>query len=249
MADETSVWDDLSSLPADPPKMREICNTCRRPATVCWCAFLPASPLDTQCRVIILQHPAEQRRCLATVPMLALGLAPGKCLIFRGKRFPQVRHEGLEEILEAPNSILVYPSNNAVTLEELPPVSETTGPYNFILIDGTWPQAKAIYHSTPLLHKLRQIKLVTGNTSEYVIRTQPTDGCLSTLETVAEVLAVIERNSYIKSKLLQPMIALCDFQLDHGAVTHQSTEFRIKNDTYPKQIEMTGSNPGQGDCS
>jgi DTW domain-containing protein YfiP len=67
------------------------------------------------------------------------------------------RHEGLEEILESPNSVLVYPSEDAVNIEELPPVSETSDPYNLILIDGTWPQAKAIYHSTPLLHKLRQV--------------------------------------------------------------------------------------------
>jgi DTW domain-containing protein YfiP len=71
--------------------------------------------------------------------MLALGLAPGRCLIFHGKKFPQTTHEGLEEFLESPNSVLVYPSKTAVNIEELPPVSELSDPYNFILIDGTWP--------------------------------------------------------------------------------------------------------------
>lgn len=67
------------------------------------------------------------------------------------------RHEGLEEFLESQNSVLVYPSKDAVNIEDLPPVSEMSEPYNLILIDGTWPQAKSIYHSTPLLHKLRQV--------------------------------------------------------------------------------------------
>lgn len=29
MTDEWSVWCDLSSLPADPPEMREVCHRCR----------------------------------------------------------------------------------------------------------------------------------------------------------------------------------------------------------------------------
>jgi DTW domain-containing protein YfiP len=71
------------------------------------------------------------------------------------------RHEGLEEFLESPNSVLIYPSKTAVNIEELPPVSELSDPYNLILIDGTWPQAKAIYHRTPHLHKLRQVLYYT----------------------------------------------------------------------------------------
>ncbi|XP_067008432.1 tRNA-uridine aminocarboxypropyltransferase 2 [Anabrus simplex] len=236
MTNENEVWEDLSSIPADPPKMREICTRCRRPCVVCWCPFLPSTPLHTLCRVVLLQHPAEERRCLRTAPMLSHSLATDRCLIYKGKRFPQNRHDGLEEILKSPNSVLLYPSKDAVEIQNLPLVSEIIEPYNLIIIDGTWPQAKAIYHSTTMLHHLKQVKLTSGGISEYVIRTQPTDGCLSTLETAAQALAIVERRKDIIDILLQPMKALCSFQLNHGAVTHQSKEFRIKNETYPKQI-------------
>lgn len=67
------------------------------------------------------------------------------------------RHEGLEDILKSPDSILLYPSKNAVDIDSLPFVKENADSYNIIIIDGTWPQAKAIYHSTPLLQGLKQV--------------------------------------------------------------------------------------------
>lgn len=122
--------------------------------------------------------------------MLKLGLEHGKCLVYKGKKFPAPKHESrLEEILNAPNSLLLFPSKESVPLEH---IDLAAGPFNLILIDGTWPQAKAIYTCSQLLHKMKQVKLITTGNSNYIIRTQPTEGCLSTLETAAQALAVLE---------------------------------------------------------
>ncbi|CAH0559541.1 unnamed protein product [Brassicogethes aeneus] len=233
MFDEEDVLLELACLPADPPDKREICQQCGRPDTVCYCKYLPNPALSPLSRIILIQHPAEEKRCLRTAPMLELGLEPGKCLIFKGKRFPG-KHNELSDILKQDNTILLYPSPNAVDLNTL--TENETKSYNIIIIDGTWPQAKAIYTGSPDLHNIKQVKLLTTGASNYIIRTQPTDGCLSTLETAATTLAIVEKNEDYKDKLLQPLKAMCEFQLKNGAVSHQSKEFRIKNNTYPKLI-------------
>lgn len=53
------------------------------------------------------------------------------------------KHEGLMEILNDENTIILYPSPNSIPLDELPQVGQNgQKPYNLILLDGTWPQAK-----------------------------------------------------------------------------------------------------------
>lgn len=77
----------------------------RRPKRVCWCSFLPEKPIEIKGKVIILQHPDEEKRNLKTAPMLLNGLAPGKCLIYYGKKFPVTsKHQGLTEVLSEPGT-------------------------------------------------------------------------------------------------------------------------------------------------
>ncbi|XP_055387014.1 tRNA-uridine aminocarboxypropyltransferase 2 [Condylostylus longicornis] len=232
------VWEDLTGIEADPPEKREKCEHCKRPKIVCWCCSLPSPPLSPKSQIIILQHPAEEKRCLRTSTMLQLGLIEGKCLIFKGKKFPQPplsqHFDGdIEKYLISPKSLLLYPSKYSVPLEEINP---DDGPFNLILIDGTWPQAKAIYSSSPHLHKMKQVKLISCDISRYIIRTQPTEGCLSTLETAAESLSILERDNIYKDKLVEPLNKLCQYQIQNGAVEHQSKEFLLKNNKYPKLI-------------
>ncbi|XP_044259724.1 tRNA-uridine aminocarboxypropyltransferase 2 [Tribolium madens] len=231
MMDE--VFSDLANILNEPPEVRSTCPKCERPTSVCWCASLPKPRLCPKSRIVLLQHPAEEKRCLRTAPMLHFGLSDGKCLVYKGKRFPG-RHQDLEELLVDHNTILLYPSPTAVDLKTLMQNNNNTS-FNLVIIDGTWPQAKAIYASNPILHKIKQVKLLTKGVSSYIIRTQPTDGCLSTLETATEALSLLEHDEGYR-KLLAPLKTLCEFQLKNGAVSHQSKEFLIKNNKYPKLI-------------
>lgn len=184
--------------------------------------------------------------------MLKLGLAEGKLTIYKGKKFPALKHNSdwhcqLKTILTASNSLLIYPSKNAVPLDV---IDRSTGPFNLILIDGTWPQAKSIYTESAVLQKMKAVKLITCGNSSYIIRTQPTEGCMSTLETAAQVLSVLEADERYRIELTKPLHALCQYQLDNGAVEHHSKEFLIKNQRYPKLVGkrlnklLKGSNDG-----
>lgn len=56
------------------------------------------------------------------------------------------KHEGLSEILNDKNTILLYPSPGAIALDKLDPVGiNEQKAYNLVLLDGTWPQAKVNY--------------------------------------------------------------------------------------------------------
>lgn len=227
------VLKELSSIPADPPTKREQCLRCRRPMTVCWCPFLPREPIHIKSTIVILQHPGEEKRCLRTAPMLEYSLPEENFILLKGRRFSSGGNAKLRTIFSSPNTILFYPGEEAVGLETLS--VDPSIAYNIIILDGTWPQAKSLYANSEELREVKRVQINSKVTSVYVIRTQPTEKALSTVETAAEALAILENKPSLKDILLRPLKALCGFQLAHGAIKHHSKEFLIKNGLYKSQ--------------
>ncbi|CAG2257620.1 unnamed protein product [Mytilus edulis] len=151
-----SLFELADNLEKPKINKRDVCSRCRRPATVCWCPFLPSEPIQISTTVFILQHPFEESRNLKTAPMLNLSLAPEKCHFYRSKKFPEHRFPGLLELMKQPNTLLLFPGPGAVDISELPPVGDDVS-YNLVLLDGTWGQAKNMFISNPILHLPKKV--------------------------------------------------------------------------------------------
>lgn len=212
---------------------RSMCSRCGRPITVCWCPYLPKERLDVKTNIYILQHPYETSRRLKTAPMLCQGLVPGKCRIFVGKKFSEHRYPEVNEILKAANTLLLYPGDDATDIQNLPLQYHT---YNLVILDGTWAQAKNIYCANKILSYPRKVQINDNPISKYVIRTQPTDSALSTLESAAVAISVLENRPDIFEILTKPLEAMCDFQMKFGAVQHQSKTYKIENGLWNKPL-------------
>lgn len=88
----------------------------------------------------------------------------------------------LVEEIEAGGVALVYPG--AVD-EKNGDLSDIT---QFVVIDGTWHEARKIHQRSPYLQKIRRISLATGEKSLYNLRKNQKEYGLCTAECVIEVL-------------------------------------------------------------
>ncbi|KAM3843907.1 tRNA-uridine aminocarboxypropyltransferase 2 isoform 3-T3 [Vipera latastei] len=205
-----------------------------------------------------------ESRVLRTVPLLTACLPEDKCKVLIGRRFCEDRFPELGSICRSSNTLILYPGAGATNLEEMD--LSSTKSYVIIIIDGTWSQAKDIFLKNSLFQMPKQVghlscetpsfenlyrtlpyrvihieffhevQLKTSFSSQYIIRTQPTNTCLSTLECAAVALTIMEKNDAIKETVLRPLQALCAFQIQHGAQVHHSKEHLLKNGLYDKPM-------------
>ncbi|XP_058963546.2 tRNA-uridine aminocarboxypropyltransferase 2-like [Pocillopora verrucosa] len=221
--DGNDFFRSFADVPLNPPEKRDMCSRCKRPLAVCLCAHFPSHFLQISTTIHVLQHPREESRLLTTVPLLEACLSPDKIVIRRGRRFHKNDWPDLHELLDKPTTLLLYPGPTAENIKTLgePPLGEN---YDIIVLDGTWRQAKDIFHNNPFLCQARQVQLVHDHISEYVIRTQPNSKSLCTVEAIALSLSILEKNEEIAETLIRPLRALCKIQLEHGAVVHFNKE-------------------------
>ncbi len=79
---------------------------------------------------------------------------------------------------------VLFPGEGAMTLEQ----ARASPPETLIVVDGTWPLAKKVVKNNPVLAGLPRIGFTPRRPSNYRIRAEPAEHCVSTIEAVVEVL-------------------------------------------------------------
>ncbi|WOK96812.1 hypothetical protein Cni_G05520 [Canna indica] len=229
-------------------KRRNMCwDGCGRPVTVCVCAHLPPQPLPTSTTVIVLHHPhALRRNPLATVPLLARSVL--HCHPIPGRRLRLGSHPLLDSLyhhhsrhpMDRPSAAFLFPGG-----KDLSVVAEAGAPPPVLVVfDGTWRQAKEmVAASLPFLERFA-VRVSLGGCdpraegpstfeSELVLRKEPFQGCVNTMEAVARALRVMEPNGNgqeVEAVLLSLLRAMVAFQARHLKPMNPRPKLRKKKE-------------------
>ncbi|XXF79892.1 DTW domain-containing protein [Myxococcaceae bacterium GXIMD 01537] len=209
--------------------MRPVCLRCRRPEATCYCAHLPR--LETRTRVVFLQHPRERYVAIGTARMAHLALPNSE--LHLGVDF--TGHARLEALTANPERVaILFPGEGAMTPEEL----REDPPDTLIVIDGTWPQAKKVVARNPVLATLPRVGFTPRRPSNYRIRAEPADHCVSTIEAVVEILGQLEGDVPRMDTMLRAFEFMVDTQLSRQADRTEPPRRRIHRSPYQPPQEL-----------
>ncbi len=207
---------------------RETCYRCRRPKSLCLCPSLP--PMETKTRIVLLMHPMEWRREKCTTGRLAcLNLANSE--IIPGIAFDD--HPRVRALIEDPGTYaaLLYPGTAARNLSAEGFLAAELGGRRLVvfLIDATWACAKAIARANPRLLSLPRLMFTPRERSRWIIKRQPAEYCLSTIEAVHELLIALEDagvDQYPdKTRLIEAFMRMQALQVEKAATERRPRHF------------------------
>jgi len=197
------------------------CPECERPVTLCVCAHV--TPVENRTELLVLQHPQEPGMEIGTVPILARQFT--RTVVKTGLSWPNLKKALGREVdpkrwgvlymgsvhvekLPVEGALFAVDKKGAVLQDQRKLLSALQG---VVLIDGTWSQAKALWWRNAWLLKLQRLVLNAQMKSQYDrIRREPRAGCLSTLESAAVTLSVLERKPELVEHAAQPLARLVE---------------------------------------
>ena len=168
-----------------------MCYRCFWPKDLCWCGSI--RPMATRTKIVLLIHPKEwKEQRTGTGRLTHLCLADSELIM--GIGFDA--HERVQGLINDPANfpMLLYPGPTARALPGGLQAEELGGRRLVVFVlDGTWSCARKMLRLSPSLQRLPRLMFPPAAPSRFIIKQQPAEGCLCTLEATHELLLALER--------------------------------------------------------
>jgi DTW domain-containing protein YfiP len=193
------------------------------------------NPIDTHTKFIILMHPKEfQKTKNGTGRFTHLNLSNSE--IFVGIDFS--KHQYINNLIndKTNNCYVLYPHKNSINLNTQNIKQKNKNNIIFI-IDSTWPCSKKILAVSSNINSLPKISFSHTKASNFKIKTQPNEYCLSTIESTLCVLELLNTHNCedIKKeqfeKFLLPFEKMVEYQIN-CVVQTKGNSARYKKPSY-----------------
>ncbi len=193
------------------------CSQCDKPNDLCICSLV--RPLNAQTQILILQHPQEPDHELGSAKLTHLSLPNSTLKV--GLSWPNLSAALGKQAQASQWGVLYLGSGvkgGTLQLSSLQFVTKqgSVAPRppqleGFVVLDGTWSQAKALWWRNAWLLKLKRAILTPTRKSLYrELRKEPRRECLSTIESVAELFDALGEKQETGESLRNLFAALLD---------------------------------------
>ncbi|MGB9802163.1 MAG: tRNA-uridine aminocarboxypropyltransferase [Arcobacter sp.] len=169
---------------------REYCYDCNRAKINCLCGLI--KPFNTNTKFIFLMHPKEFRKTKNNTGKIThQSLLNSK--IFVGIDFSH--NKELNSLINDTNNAcyILYPGIDSINLSKSN--IQNKKQKVIFLIDSTWACSKKILKSSTNLSSLPKISFNYENSSAYVFKKQPSNYCLSTIESTLVLLKLLNKHN------------------------------------------------------
>ncbi len=163
------------------------CVKCRINLPLCICDQIKPFPINTNISLVV--HVSELTLSSNTAPFIKHMMPEQTEIYVRG-----LEHEVFtpDRLLERPGrQLYLFPTEDSLELNA-DFMKAHPGPYHLIVPDGKWTQAIKVRNREKAFKNIMAVRLPPGITGEYELRKAPAPEWVSTYESVAHALAIIE---------------------------------------------------------
>ena len=169
--------------------------------------------VGTKTKFVILMHPKEFKKVKNGTGHLT-HLALNNSELFVGVDF--TNHQKINEIIDSYDSYVLYPSKDALNISRTNPYAKRD--MAIFIIDSTWSCSVKMLRESKNLQALRHMSFDSTKLSQFKIKQQPAEFCLSTIESTLSVLELLNKYEIEKiekndlEEFLNPFEQMIEYQ-------------------------------------